>query len=134
MLQFKIKEILIGRGIVQPYTWLLKKGNFSQNKATRLLHQKVASITLLDLSKLCVLLGCTPNDLLYWQQDKKYNLDDDHPCMQQLQEPHDAEQWETVLQKLKTADVLALHQQLSAKSDDALDKKEKEKVKQNENE
>ncbi len=71
MLQFKLKEVMLAAGIPNPYTWLIKFGKFSQPKATGLLKQSAKTITLKDISKLCMLLNCTPNDLLYWAVDKR---------------------------------------------------------------
>lgn len=110
MLKFKIKEILLAMGIEQPYTWLLKNGKFGQRKTSNLLRKDVFTITLKDLSKLCILLHCTPNDLLYWQMGTKHVLDPKHPCLHKLFPPISNEKWQDILKKLPQEEVLQIHQ------------------------
>ena len=68
MLQFKVKEVMLAAGITNPYSWLVKYPKFSQRKANGLLNQTAKTITLKDISKLCMLLNCTPNDLFALRQ------------------------------------------------------------------
>jgi hypothetical protein len=85
MLQFKIKEILQASGIKNPYKWLVKSG-FGHLKAINLLKNEQKTITQKDMSKLCYLLYCTPNDLFYWSQTTIYELPNDHPIRTQLKD------------------------------------------------
>ena len=114
MLQFKVKEVMLAAGIPNPYTWLIKYGKFSQPKATGLLKQSAKTITLKDISKLCMLLNCTPNDLLYWAADKRQLISETHPCNTQLTPPNPDANWEQLLVQIPKSDVLDIHAKVVA--------------------
>lgn len=87
MLQFKIRQAIESNGSLTPYTWLRKYCNMSTRKAHLVSTHKQASISLTDLSNLCEMLKCTPNDLLYWEQTPSSTLPGSHPCISQLTPP-----------------------------------------------
>ena len=78
MLRFNFTRIFKARGIDKPFSYLVKKG-YSDNFATRVVNNRMLRLDLAELEKLCVLLHCTPNDLLEWIPDTKDNTSDKHP-------------------------------------------------------
>lgn len=78
MLQFRIRYMLDSKGIVNPYNFLIKNG-FTPNVATRLINDKQGQLKLSQVTKLCKLLKCTPNDILKWVDTKDDHLPSDHP-------------------------------------------------------
>ncbi len=80
MLQFRIRYLLDSKGIVNPYNFLIKNG-FTPNVATRLIHDNQGQLKLSQVTKLCKLLKCTPDDMLKWVGTKDDNLSNDHPLL-----------------------------------------------------
>ncbi len=80
MLQFRIRYLLDSKGIVNPYNFLIKNG-FTPNVATRLINDKQGQLKLSQVTKLCKILKCTPNDMLKWVGVKGDDLPDDHPLL-----------------------------------------------------
>ena len=79
MLQFRIRFLLESKGIVKPYNFLIKNG-FTPNVATRCLQGKIMVLKLSQITRLCTILGCTPNDLLEWvPQTNVSRLPETHP-------------------------------------------------------
>ena len=72
MLKFNFTRIFKAKGITKPYTFLVKAG-YSASFSTRLTNNKVRMLNLTDVEKLCVMLKCTPNDLLEWVPDQNHN-------------------------------------------------------------
>ena len=93
MLKFKIKEILEASGIQYPAPWLIKFCDFSEGKAYKLLNNKQTSISLNDLSKLCENLNCTPNDFVYWADNGRNRLPENHPVVTNLTSPDKTSNW-----------------------------------------
>jgi Cro/C1-type HTH DNA-binding domain len=112
MLQFKIKAILEMGGVLNPFSYLIKYLKFGNHKAHNLLNQTQKTFTLHDLSKLCQYLHCTPNDLFYWQPDKRIHLTMDHPCLTQLKEEPTNTDWQTLLAQVNKADAKVLHEKM----------------------
>jgi DNA-binding Xre family transcriptional regulator len=78
MLTFNFSRIFKARGIEKPFSFLVKTG-YSDNFATRVVNNRIKRLDLADLEELCVLLQCTPNDLLEWIPDSKDKNNDKHP-------------------------------------------------------
>ena len=78
MLKFSLDRIFKAKGIDKPFTFLINQ-DLSDNFATKLKNDKVKSIGLKQLEKLCIAFRCTPNDLLDWHPDKNDSFDKDHP-------------------------------------------------------
>jgi DNA-binding Xre family transcriptional regulator len=70
MLVFNIKPLLIARGY-KPTPYLLKKLGLSNSKAVTLIHGNPKNLSLKDVEKICILLNCTPNDLLNYVPDEQ---------------------------------------------------------------
>ncbi len=68
MLRLNLKAVCLLRGIQKPYAWLLKAG-FPPSAAFRLNGEDYSNLPLAHLEKLCLLLRCTPHDLLRWTPD-----------------------------------------------------------------
>lgn len=78
MLTFNFTRIFKARGIDKPFSYLVKAG-YSDNYATRVVNNRFEKINLKDVEKLCVLLQCTPNDLLEWTPEAKDQNNEQHP-------------------------------------------------------
>ncbi|WP_423148694.1 helix-turn-helix domain-containing protein [Rubrolithibacter danxiaensis] len=78
MLYFSLKPVFKLRGIHNPYNLLVKAG-ISSHSASSLLNSDLRSMRLDHLEKVCILLNCTPNDLLTWVPDSDSKLEEDHP-------------------------------------------------------
>jgi len=75
MIHLKVKELCLERGITTPVTTLMKIG-ISQGIITKYLTGKAKRVPTEHIEKLCVLFGCTPNELFSWTPTTKK---DDHP-------------------------------------------------------
>jgi DNA-binding Xre family transcriptional regulator len=78
MLKLRIRFVLESKGITNPYNFLIKEG-FTPNIATRYLNGKVDQLSLRYLEKLCIILQCTPHDLLEWEPSGDTNITEAHP-------------------------------------------------------
>jgi DNA-binding Xre family transcriptional regulator len=71
-------KVFTARGITNPYSVLVKNG-FSPNIAHRYASGKVDQIRLSHLEKLCLILHCTPHDLLEWVPDQPEDDTENNP-------------------------------------------------------
>jgi len=78
MLTYNFDRVFKARGIDKPFAHLQKAG-FSDSLASRLKKNKIARLNLSSIERLCLLLRCTPNDLMEWVPDKSSNVAADHP-------------------------------------------------------
>lgn len=78
MLKFDAVRIFALRGISNPYRFLIENG-FTETTAIRISHNRITSLNLKFVEKLCVLFKCTPNDLLVWVPKQEETLADDQP-------------------------------------------------------
>jgi succinate dehydrogenase flavin-adding protein (antitoxin of CptAB toxin-antitoxin module) len=78
MLTFNFTRVFKLRGIDKPFSYLVKNG-YSDNFATRVANNRIEKMNLKDVEKLCVLLQCTPNDLLQWIPNKEDENIEKHP-------------------------------------------------------
>lgn len=77
MLHFNLAYLLDSKGIVNPYNFLIKQG-LTPNVATRCVRGKIEQLKLKHISRICLALHCTPNDLLVWE-DSEEPLPAGHP-------------------------------------------------------
>ncbi|QQS34937.1 MAG: helix-turn-helix domain-containing protein [Ignavibacteriales bacterium] len=70
MLKFNFKSVFAARGIQSP-TGFLRRAGFSPHTASYIATGKVEKLNLKLLERLCILLNCTPHDLLEWVPDTK---------------------------------------------------------------
>ncbi len=80
MLNYNFTRIFEARGIARPYNFLVKAG-YSANFATRVANNKLRKLNLDEVERFCVLLKCTPNDLLEWVPGADDGNDEKHPLL-----------------------------------------------------
>lgn len=68
MLRLNIKAVCKLRGISKPQAWLVKSG-FPKSTAANMGREEYENLPLVHLEKMCLLLNCTPNDLLRWEPE-----------------------------------------------------------------
>ena len=78
MLKFNFTRVFNAKGIDKPYSHLVNAG-YSASFATRVVNNKVKQMNLQHVEKLCVLLQCTPNDLLEWIPNSTSTQGQGHP-------------------------------------------------------
>lgn len=78
MLRFRLRQLMDLRGISQQYNFLIRNG-FSPNVATRCINDDISQLKLSHITKLCVALKCTPNDLFEWRPNGNMNINENHP-------------------------------------------------------
>ena len=69
MLSINIRPVMKLRGIEKPFTYLVTSG-FNNHTAHNLLNSKTRSLRLDHIEIICLLLKCTPNDILSWKPGK----------------------------------------------------------------
>ena len=98
MIYLNLKPIFEAKGIDNPNHFLWKNG-FTRHTAHNLLNNKTQGINFRHLEQLCLLLGCSPNDLLTWQNTDKANVLPTH-SLQSLKKENSKGSITQVLQKL----------------------------------
>jgi len=93
MLKLKLKEVLLAQGTKKPQAWLQKHCNLSFAKSHNLINNKQKSIAYEDLSKICSVLECTPDELFWWDNTTKHKVTEWHPCMVKLTKPSKDADW-----------------------------------------
>ena len=83
MLNYNFPRLFRARAIDKPYAFLTSHG-FSDDFASRVKRNLVKRLNHKEMEKLCIVLNCTPNDLLEWTDDEGYHLDNDHPMRKLL--------------------------------------------------
>jgi DNA-binding Xre family transcriptional regulator len=78
MITLEINHIMVARGIERPHHFLVKAG-FTRNVASAILDGRIRNIKLDLIEKLCLVLYCTPYDILWWKQEKNTIIDPNHP-------------------------------------------------------
>jgi len=109
MLRFKLKEVLNIRGYMNAHKWLMTIGGMNPASATKILNGKQNSLKLEHISRICANLDCAPNDILYWEDTKKYNLAPTHSLHTQLKPPPNISDWETLLKNMTPEQVAELY-------------------------
>ena len=101
MLYLNISRIMSLRAIPNAQKYLIANG-FSYNIAFRIMHEVDSQMKFQHMEKLCLILHCTPNDLLSWQPTP--SADKNEPLFALV---HDTQ---NVLNKLKNAPIEKLNQ------------------------
>lgn len=81
MLKYNFDRIFKAKGIERPFTFLRNAG-YSDNFASKIKNGRVNRLSLNLLERLCLTMGCTPNDFLEWNPDKDQQIDEAHPLME----------------------------------------------------
>nr|WP_321450219.1 helix-turn-helix transcriptional regulator [uncultured Carboxylicivirga sp.] len=95
MLIYRFDRIFKARGIANPFSYLRNAG-FSDTLASRIKNNKVLRLNMNHLEKLCILLKCTPNDLMAWVPDSNTTIDDNHPLNSLRQNDHEVDMVKTI--------------------------------------
>ncbi len=77
MLKYNFEPIIFARGIERPYTYFVNAG-FSTQLATKLKNNQVKILRPKTIEKLCLLLNCTPNDIMEWHPTQHQLGDNTH--------------------------------------------------------
>ena len=85
MLKYNFNRMFKARGVEKPHSYLRKAG-FSPAFASKIKNNKIKRLELNELERLCLLLRCTPNDLMEWVPEPNANVSDTHP-MKELKKP-----------------------------------------------
>jgi hypothetical protein len=78
MLIFNPRRIFGLRGIERPNNFLVRNG-FTSMIASRLLAHGASHVKVSNISRLCRLLNCSPNDLFDWKPEVSDPLPQNHP-------------------------------------------------------
>jgi DNA-binding Xre family transcriptional regulator len=78
MLYLNLPAVMANKGIKDPSRLLVKAG-MSYPAAYRLLYVEIKTMNLHRLEQLCMILNCTPNDLLIWVPDNDVSNARAHP-------------------------------------------------------
>ncbi|MBI9039562.1 MAG: helix-turn-helix transcriptional regulator [Bacteroidales bacterium] len=78
MLKYNINRVIKERGIDKPKKYLRQAGIY-EAFALRIKNNQVHRINLPTIEKLCILLKCTPNDLMVWEADSNAESYKNHP-------------------------------------------------------
>ena len=78
MIVYNFTRVFKARGIEKPFAYL-KKAGFSDSLASKLKNNKIVRLNLPTIERLCILLRCTPNDLMEWTPDTNNSVDSEHP-------------------------------------------------------
>jgi DNA-binding Xre family transcriptional regulator len=96
MIKLQVQQLLIDKGIENPNRYLMKNG-FSRITSYRILTNDLKGINFEVLEDLCMLLQCTPNDLLSWYNSNASPNLKDHPLQLLKRKPAKT----TLSQKIK---------------------------------
>ncbi|MCZ8354938.1 MAG: helix-turn-helix transcriptional regulator [Cyclobacteriaceae bacterium] len=77
MLKLDLIRLFEDKGIENP-SQFLKKNGLTAHTVSRLLNNKVESISFKHLETICLLLNCTIDDLFAWENNDKSDLYKDH--------------------------------------------------------
>lgn len=97
-------------GIRSPHRFLMRVFGYRNNKAYNLVNNKTRNINLDDLSEICHMLNCTPNDLLWWDNSKKLKAHEGHALILNLSKPHKNPDWKYVHAGLSIEDNIKLRE------------------------
>lgn len=111
MFKFKMKQLLFGKCMDKPHVWMGENIGISTITASKMINNKLGSIRIEDLAKICVVLNCTPNDLFYWENDEVNQLPDTHACITKLNPPTIDSTFQELLDTLNYQQVMELYQE-----------------------
>jgi len=78
MLNYNFDRVFRARGIDKPFTYL-KKAGFSDNFASKVKNNRVSRLNLKEIERICIVLKCTPNDIMEWQPVSDNETIESHP-------------------------------------------------------
>jgi DNA-binding Xre family transcriptional regulator len=77
MLKLDLTRIMEDKGI-ENASQFFKKNGLTAHTTSRLLNNKVSSISFKHIETICLLLNCTIDDLFSWENDNKTGIYKDH--------------------------------------------------------
>ncbi len=78
MLRYNFERAVKARGIDQVYRYFLNRG-VETHLASKIRQNKVTRMHPDSLEKVCLILRCTPNDIMEWVPDNKQAADTNQP-------------------------------------------------------
>jgi DNA-binding Xre family transcriptional regulator len=81
MIELRVKEVMLQKGF-KPTISRLEKFGIGRNTARHMMSGKLKSIKFEDLELLCILLNCTPKEILKVTIPEKYGVGENHPLME----------------------------------------------------
>ena len=78
MITYNFDRLFKARGINKPFSFL-KRAGLSDSFASRVKNNRVSRLDLKMIERLCLLLRCSPNDIMEWVPDNETEVDKDHP-------------------------------------------------------
>ena len=78
MLYYNFTRMFKARGVERPYSLMMKAG-IGSDLATRMKKNQVRILRMETLEKVCLLLHCTPNDVMEWIPDGNETGEQDQP-------------------------------------------------------
>jgi len=75
---YNFQKIFKLRGITQPFVYLIKHG-FPRGQAYQFTKLRNDGLRIKNLERLCLLLECTPNDIIEWIPPKDFQIPETHP-------------------------------------------------------
>jgi DNA-binding Xre family transcriptional regulator len=78
MLKYNFDRVFKVKAIYSPFTFLTKAG-YSHNLASKIKNNNVKTLSTTMLERLCLTIGCTPNDFMEFIPDNDQNIPTNHP-------------------------------------------------------
>ena len=66
MLKFNIKNLFKSRGVTEPTGYLMRNG-FTRNQSGRIANEKIKTLSLRQIERLCRAFECEPNHLFVYE-------------------------------------------------------------------
>jgi DNA-binding Xre family transcriptional regulator len=104
MIYLHLQPIFAARGIDKPFSFLIKSG-FTYPTTHNLLNNKISSLKLSYIEKLCDVLVCEPNDLFLWKPDKNKIYPENYP-LKMLSDRDSSEEFRKTIQSIPYKDLL----------------------------
>ena len=113
MLRFKLVNKIQEAGFHRPFSFLHKTMGFGTTKTAKYVKDVQQSISLADLTRLCLKLHCTPNDLFYWRATTRLPLPEGHPIADALTAPNEVSGWQETLNSLPDDEKLRFYNEMN---------------------
>jgi len=125
MLKLKIKQVLLAQGKQNPQVWLQTHCGLTYRKAFNIINNKQKSIAFADLSNICSVLDCTPDELFWWDNAVKPKVAEWHVCMVKLNKPRKDANWTKRIEGLNPDRVESLENYMDALETDKINENKK---------
>ena len=119
MIYLHLQPIFAARGIDKPFSFLIKSG-FTYPTAHNLLNNKLSSLKLSYIEKLCDALVCEPNDLFLWKPDNNKIYPENYP-LKILSDRDSSEEFRQTIQSIPYKDLLLASKNFNKNKRDNVD-------------